>query len=65
MDILGESDGHGGGGWVFANHNGVFPNTDDPYQMLVVTTPEPGTVALLPLGIGLMLGISRLKPRRP
>lgn len=45
-------------GEYFSNVNGVFPNTDGPYQMQLgsggSTVPEPGTMLLLGLGLALL-----------
>ncbi|MGD0060576.1 MAG: VPDSG-CTERM sorting domain-containing protein [Verrucomicrobiia bacterium] len=47
--------GTGVSGQYFANVNGVFPNTDSPYQMLLTTAaaavPDAGSTAYL-LGLG-------------
>jgi hypothetical protein len=53
-----DTSGPGVANEYFANIDGVFPNNPDgPYQMLVsgiITTPEPGTMSLLLLGLGLV-----------
>jgi PEP-CTERM motif len=49
-------------GEFFQNQNGVFPNTDGPYQMQVSGSPipEPGTLMIL-LGSGLLGAVATLR----
>ncbi len=46
--------GPGVAGESFANQNGVFPNTDGPYQMEIsdIAVPEPAAWALMLIGVG-------------
>jgi hypothetical protein len=59
-----DTSGPGVANEFFANHNGVFPNVDGPYQMEVSTNvPEPATWSLMIVGFG-GLGASLRSRRR-
>jgi len=49
----------------FKNSNGVFPNSDGPYQMEVAlgTAPEPSVFVLTTAGFGILLAFAYRKKR--
>jgi MYXO-CTERM domain-containing protein len=59
MDI----SGTGVASEFFANHNGVYPNDDGPYQMLISdqasSVPEPVSLTLGGLGIAALALLRR------
>jgi hypothetical protein len=63
----GDTSGTGVSGEFLANQNGVFPNSDGPYQMLVTgsiaTTPLPAALPLFASGLG-ALGIVSWRRKR-
>lgn len=57
------STGAGASGEVFANANGVFPDSEGPYQIRVLAAPEPAAWSLMILGAGLIGGAMRRRRR--
>jgi hypothetical protein len=60
-----DTSGPGVAGEFFFNQNGVFPNSDGPYQMAInrsLSTPEPST--LVGASLGVLLGLAALRRKR-
>jgi hypothetical protein len=58
-----DTSGPGVAGEFFSNANGVFPNSDGPYQMEVSVVPEPASWTLMLVGFGGLGGALRFGRR--